>query len=60
MLVIRGYDEKYFYTNDVGTRLGENFPYAYAVIMDALHDLVPEGKGDIATGKKRILVLMKE
>jgi hypothetical protein len=43
MLVIRGYDEKYFYTNDVGTRLGENFPYAYAVIMDALHDLVPEG-----------------
>lgn len=41
MLVIRGYDEKYFYTNDVGTKLGENFPYSYAVIMDALHDLVP-------------------
>ena len=60
MLVIRGYDEKYFYTNDVGTRLGENFPYSYAVIMDALHDLVPEGKGDIATGKKRLLVLMKK
>ncbi len=60
MLVIRGYDEKYFYTNDVGTRLGENFPYTYAVIIDALHDLVPEGKGDIATWKKKILVLMKE
>ena len=60
MLVIRGYDEQYFYTNDVGTRLGENFPYTYAVIMDALHDLVPEGTGDITTGKKRILVLMKD
>jgi hypothetical protein len=28
--------------------------------MDALHDLVPEGTWDIATGKKKILVLMKE
>ena len=60
MLVIRGYDEKYFYTNDVGTSHGENFPYSYAVIMDALHDLVPEGQGDIATGKKRVLVLLDE
>jgi len=60
MLVIRGYDEKYFYTNDVGTKLGENFPYSHAVIMDALHDLVPVGQGDIENGKKRILVLMKK
>lgn len=60
MLVIRGYDEKYFYTNDVGTKLGENFPYSHAVIMDALHDLVPVWQGDIATGKKRILVLMRK
>lgn len=60
MLVIRGYDEKYFYTNDVGTRLGKNFPYSHATIMDALHDLVKEGEGDIATGAKKILVIMKK
>jgi hypothetical protein len=57
MLVIRWYDEKYFYTNDVGTRHGENFPYTYATIMDALHDLVEVGAGDITEGAKRILVI---
>ncbi len=58
MLVIRWYDETYFYTNDVGTKHGENFPYTHAVIMDAMHDLVPESQWDITTGKKRILVIM--
>jgi uncharacterized protein YvpB len=57
MLVIRGYDDTYFYTNDVGTKQGENFPYTYATIMDALHDLVREGEWDITEGAKRILVL---
>lgn len=56
MLVIKGYDEQYFYTNDVGTRVGKDFPYTYDVIMDALHDLTD---GDITTGEKRILVLYK-
>lgn len=57
MLVIRWYDDTYFYTNDVGTKHGENFPYTYATIMDALHDLVREGEWDISEGAKRILVL---
>lgn len=39
MMVIRGYDETYFYTNDVGTRRGENFRYTHETIMDAMHDL---------------------
>ena len=58
MLVIRWYDETYFYTNDVWTKHGENFPYSHAVIMDAMHDLIPESQWDITTGKKRILVIM--
>lgn len=58
VLVVRGYDEKYFYTNDVGTKRGENFPYDHDTFMYALHDLVPDGTGDIETGAKRILVLM--
>ena len=59
-LVIRWYDEQYFYTNDVGTRRGDNFPYTYETIMDALHDLIPDGEGDIRDGDKRVLVLMND
>ncbi|MFH0780275.1 MAG: C39 family peptidase [Parcubacteria group bacterium] len=38
-MLIRGYDEKYFYTNDVGTRKGDNYKYDYATIINAIHDL---------------------
>ena len=44
MLVIKGYDEQYFYTNDVGTRNGANYRYTHAVLLNALHDLTD---GDI-------------
>ncbi len=57
MLVIRWYDAKYFYTNDVWTRHGKNFPYTYSVILDAMHDLTDE---DINKGAKRMLVLLKD
>ena len=57
MLVIRGYDENGFYTNDVGTRRGENYFYPYDTFMSALHDLVRDG--DITTGQKRVLVVME-
>lgn len=57
VLVIRWYDDTYFYTNDVGTKRGENFPYTHETIMNALHDLVRENEWDITDWKKRILVL---
>ncbi len=57
MLVIKGYDETYFITNDVGTRLGHNYQYTYDVLMDALHDWHDE---DITLGEKTILVLTKQ
>jgi hypothetical protein len=60
MLVIRGYDDKYFYTNDVWTKRGENFPYTYEVVMWALHDLIPVGQWDIREWAKRVLVLMND
>lgn len=56
MLVIKGYDDQYFYTNDVGTRFWKDFPYAHDVLMNALHDLT---EGDITTGEKRILVIVQ-
>lgn len=58
MMVIRGYDDAHFYTNDVWTRRWENFPYTYDLIMWALHDLVPEWEWDINFGEKKVLVLM--
>ncbi|MDP2691147.1 MAG: C39 family peptidase [bacterium] len=61
MLVVRGYDEEHFITNDVGTRRGENFVYPYDVLLNAIHDLVPEvftNSEAIVKGEKRVLVIM--
>src|SRR3989338_1364218 len=38
MLVIKGYDENGFFTNDPGTLYGKNYYYSYATIMKAAHD----------------------
>lgn len=59
VLVITWYDDKedVFYTNDVWTSRGEHFAYEQSVIMDALHDLVPNGQWDITDWEKRILVM---
>lgn len=60
MLVIRGYDQERFITNDVGTQHGENFVYTYDVLLEALHDwddsaaIHDEG---ILEGGKRILIM---
>jgi hypothetical protein len=54
MMIIKGYDDTHFYTNDVWTRRWENFRYTHAVIMEALHDL---NYDNINKGAKRILVV---
>ncbi|PIZ71511.1 hypothetical protein COY07_04825 [Candidatus Peregrinibacteria bacterium CG_4_10_14_0_2_um_filter_43_11] len=54
MMVIRGYDEKHFITNDVGTKRGENFIYSYDVLISAMHDWHNE---DINFGEKKVIVL---
>jgi len=46
-LIIRGFDEKYFYTNDVGTRHGENFAYEKDKLIAAMHDLPILENGEI-------------
>ena len=38
VLVIKGYDEKNFITNDPGTRHGEGYGYPYQVLLNAIHD----------------------
>jgi len=43
MLVIRGFDEDEFITNDPGTRKGENYRYKYKTIINAIHDWPKSG-----------------
>jgi hypothetical protein len=38
MLVIRGYTKKEFIVNDPGTRRGENYPYTFATLRNAVAD----------------------
>jgi hypothetical protein len=54
MMVLKGYDQKNFITNDVGTKRGANFIYPYATIMYALHDYLPTA---IETAPGRVIVL---
>jgi hypothetical protein len=54
MMVLKGYDEKHFITNDVGTKRGLNFIYPYATIMNALHDYLPT---TIETAPARVIVI---
>lgn len=58
MLVITGYDANSFFTNDPGTKRGEDFTYTKEVIMNAIHDW--NGSVDtIESGKKALMVVEK-
>lgn len=56
MLIIKGYDEKYFITNDVGTRKGNSYVYKKETIMKNIHDW---NETDIHKGMQKILVIYK-
>lgn len=53
-LIIKGYDEENFITNDPGTQFGEGFKYKYNDLINAIHDW---NNGDVKNGRKVILVL---
>lgn len=55
MLVITGYDGKYFITNDPGTKRGENYEYDQNVLLSAIHDWTGV-KEEIRTGRKAMLI----
>jgi uncharacterized protein YvpB len=58
MLVIIGYDQRRFITNDPGTRRGENYTYDFDVLINAVHDWTGV-KEDIQQGRKVMLILSK-
>ena len=53
-LVIRGYTETEFITNDPGTQFGENFKYKYHDLMKSIRDW---NAGDVKNGRRVILVI---
>ncbi len=54
MMVIKGYDEKNFITNDIGTRRGKDFKYPYETIISAMHEW---NENDINLGTKKVIVV---
>ncbi len=58
MLVVTGYTEDGFITNDPGTKRGEQYLYKTDVLLSAIHDWVGV-KEEIAKGPKKALVIEK-
>ena len=53
-LIIRGYTETEFITNDPGTQFGRGFKYKYEDLLNAIHDW---NGGDVKNGKRVMLVV---
>ncbi len=58
MLVITGYDKKYFITNDPGTKRGKGYKYKHDVLVEAIHDWTGV-KEEIESGAKKMLIIEK-
>lgn len=56
MLVLIGYDNDEFITNDPGTRKGEGYRYEYPVLMNAIHEW---NGGDVDNGDRKVIVVPK-
>lgn len=54
MIVVRGYTETHFITNDPGTRNGEQYVYSVGTLMNAMHDW---NGGDVENGEKVVVVI---
>jgi hypothetical protein len=57
MLVVKGYNDTGFITNDPGTKFGANFTYSYDAIMHANHDW---NNGNMNEGKKVMISIRKK
>jgi hypothetical protein len=59
-LLIRGYDQKYFITNDSGTRKGEGYKYTFDTVINALRDYPTGTHPEITSERKAILIFRKK
>lgn len=53
-LVLKGYTETNFVTNDPGTRLGADYQYDFDTVMNAMHDW---NGGEVTSGAKVVVVI---
>jgi len=56
MLLIKGYTQNRFITNDAGTKRGENYPYDFDTVTNANHDW---NGGNVEAGAKKIIIVGK-
>jgi hypothetical protein len=56
MILITGYDGKFFYTNDSGTSYGERYPYPHDVLLNAIHDWTGINE-NIGEGRKVMMTI---
>lgn len=65
MLVVKGWNDKEFITNDPGTRKGNGYRYSYNTLLNAVHDwdpvLAENGMTDeeMAQGRKVIIIVSR-
>lgn len=58
MLIISGYDDQGFITQDPGTKAGQNYRYTYDTLMNAIHDWTGN-QNSIRSGQKAMLIIGK-
>ena len=56
MLLVTGYDKKYFITNDPGTRQGLDYKYKHKKLVNAIHDWTGV-KEEIRSGVPRMMII---
>ncbi len=59
-LLIRGYDQKNFITNDSGTKRGEAYKYPFERVISAIRDYPTGQHPEITSKRKAILIIRKD
>ncbi|MCR4278916.1 MAG: C39 family peptidase [bacterium] len=57
MIVLRGYTQNVFITNDPGTRRGESYTYSYDTILKSAHDWTGD-KNTVQQGARVMIVIL--
>jgi len=55
-LLLKGYTEDQFITNDAGTKRGADYPYKFKTVLDANHDW---NGGQVDSGAKKMILVSK-
>jgi len=55
-LLIKGYTEEQFITNDAGTKRGADYPYKFKTVLEANHDW---NGGQVDSGAKKMILVSK-